>query len=241
MKLSIIIPAYNEERSIKRIIQNTHKILLDFFDKPEEFEIVVMNDGSKDNTLTYCEESQKEIKNLSIFSNPINFGKTLNLIRGFDIAKGDYVGFIDADYQYDPIDIPKLFEKTKEGYDIVCGNRSLRKDSIYRKFLSFGFNSFNRYFFGIKVHDVNCGLKIIKKTSLPKIQIKYLRAKWFIDTEFLVRAYEKKLKITELPINHYDRLEGVSKVSGVKLALETVFYGVMLKTELLIQRIKNIF
>ncbi|MBI2564752.1 glycosyltransferase family 2 protein [Candidatus Woesearchaeota archaeon] len=240
MKLSIIIPAYNEENTIKKIIQDSQQALLQVMQE-SDFEIIVMNDCSKDNTLKYCEEMQKKLKNLRIFSNHINFGKTLNLMRGFDLSHGEYVGFIDADYQYDPKDLPNLFKKVQEGYDVVCGYRKLRKDSMYRKFMSWGFNTFNRVFFGIKVSDVNCGLKIIKKTSLPKLNIKYLRAKWFIDTEFLVRAYEKNFKITELPINHYNRREGNSKVSGLKLMLETLLYGLLLKSEIIIRKVRHLF
>lgn len=236
MKLSVIIPAYNEENTIKKILRDVNVVLSELFLSEENYEIIVMNDGSKDKTLNYCEELQNEINNLRIFTNHINFGKTLNLIRGFDLANGEFVGFIDADYQYDPRDISPLYKKALEGYDVVCGVRELRQDSFYRKFLSLGFNSFNRLFFGIRVSDVNCGLKIIKKTVLPKLNIKYLKAKWFIDTEFLVRAYKKRLKITELPIRHYDRKEGLSKVSGLKLALETLFYGLLLKLELIFKK-----
>ena len=124
-------------------------------------------------------------------------------------------------------------EEIENGYDICSGNRRNRHDSIKRKLLSRGFNLFNRKMFGIKVNDVNCGLKAFKKGVMNKINLKHTNAPWFIDTETLAKAYRKKMKIKEIDISHYNRKTGKSKISPLSVVTETVYHGILLKTEFL--------
>ena len=160
-------------------------------------------------------------------------GKTRTMINSFRIAKGDIVSFIDADYQYDPKDLVKLMEKVRQGNDICIGNRRKRQDSLYRKFMSWGFNTFDKLMFGIEVKDVNCGLKAFKKEPFKKIRLKFLTTRWFIDTELLARYYRNKSRVAEIGISHYERKNSVSKVSAVYLALETLVYGIFLKLDMI--------
>ena len=173
---------------------------------------------------------------MKIIRNKKNIGKTKTIIRGFELARGKIVSFIDADYQYDPRSLVPLIEKIQEGYELCVGNRRKRSDSLYRKFMSLGFNTFDRLMFGIKVQDVNCGLKAIRKSSFRNIKLKYLNTGWFIDTELLARYYKKDGKVTEVDIPHYERKNSESKVSAFKLALETLVYGTLLKFEMLFKR-----
>ena len=101
--------------------------------------------------------------------------------------------------------------------------------------MSKGFNVFNNIMFGIKIQDINCGLKAFKKEILNQVQLEYLDAKWFIDTELLAKAYRQKLNMTEIPIRHHARTEGDSKVVALKLAYETITYGILLKLKFLMK------
>ena len=226
--VSVIIPAYNEEANVKRLVDDTIKVISSYAKK---YEVIVVDDGSNDSTLK--EVSSIKSKNLKIIKNKKNIGKTLTMVKCFKIAKGEIVSFIDADYQYDPKDLIKLVEKVREGYDICIGNRRKRRDSLYRKFMSWGFNTFDKLMFGIEVKDVNCGLKAFKKESFKKIKLKFLTTRWFIDTELLARYYRNKSRVAEIEISHYERKNSVSKVSAVYLALETLIYGIFLKLDMI--------
>ena len=226
--VSVIIPAYNEEANVKRLVRDTIKIISSHARK---YEIIVVDDGSTDNTLK--ELSSIKNKNLKVIKNKKNMGKTKTMVNSFSMAKGDIVSFIDADYQYDPKDLVKLIEKVREGNDICIGNRRRRRDSLYRKFMSWGFNTFDKMMFGIEVKDVNCGLKAFKKESFKKIKLKFLTTRWFIDTELLARYYRNKSRVAEIEISHYERKNSVSKVSAVYLASETLVYGIFLKLDMI--------
>ena len=222
--VTVIIPAYNEEANIKRVVKDTLKVMSSY---TRDFEIIVIDDGSVDNTVKIVASIKN--KNLKIIRNEKNIGKTKTMLKGFDLAKGEIVSFIDGDYQYDPRSLVALIEKIREGYELCVGNRKKRRDSLYRKFMSFGFNTFDRLMFGIKIKDVNCGLKAFRKKSFRDIRLRYINTGWFIDTELLARYYRKGGKVAEVNIVHYERKDSVSKVSAIKLALETLIYGTLMK------------
>ncbi len=229
MKITVIVPAYNEEKTIGRIVQDIDSI---FRGRYKDYEILVMNDCSTDSTLEIVNQLKKKIKRLKVYTNEKNRGKTMTVLKGISISDAEIVSFIDADYQYDPLDLPTVIDKVaNEGFDICTGIRQRRKDNFYRLFMSRGFNSFNRVMFGIKIKDVNCGLKAIRKNCFDRIRIEYTNAPWFIDTELLAKAYRRKMRVAQVPIRHHERKEGRSKVSGIKLAIETILYGIKLKTK----------
>ncbi len=227
--VTVIIPAYNEERIIQRLVQDTLTAMNTY---TKYFEVLVIDDGSNDRTL----EKARAIRDphLRVIQNEKNMGKTKTLLHGLATVKGDIVSFIDADYQYDPRDLPKVIETVKRSADLCGGYRTRRQDSPYRRFMSMGFNTFDRLLFGIQIRDVNCGLKAFRKKSFEAIHLRYLSTKWFIDTEILARYYHKGYIVAEVPIHHYERSEGISKVNGIKLAMETFVYGIMLKWDLMV-------
>jgi glycosyltransferase involved in cell wall biosynthesis len=228
LNFSIIIPAYNEQDNIKDVVESIAANL------GKDAPMIIIDDCSTDDTYKICCDLKKEY-NVEMIKNEKNLGKTLSIIKAVKQSKTEILAFIDGDNQYFAEDLKALLDLAKKN-DIVCGARSGRKDSVYRRFLSKGFNLFNRTMFGIKVSDVNCGMKAFKRDAFKNICIKYTKARWFIDTELLARAYDKGFKIAELSINHKDRLKGQSHVSGIKLAIETFIYGMKLKWELLLSR-----
>ncbi len=233
MKISVVIPAYNEQDTIVDIITEIDSIFKKLYD---DYEIIVVNDKSIDNTLNITEELSKKIKTLKIISNEKNLGKTKTVIKAFNTINTDILSFIDADYQYSPKDLPSIIQKVIDGYDICSGNRKNRMDSIYRKIASRSFNLFNRLVFNIQLDDVNCGLKAMRKDIFNKITIDYLNARWFIDTELLAKANHNNFKITQIDIDHSHRKKGSSKVNIMKLAVETIAYAILLKYKLLTKK-----
>ena len=200
-----MIPVYNEEGSIKLLCHQLKGVL----DKLEESsEIIVVDDGSMDNTPQLLKQLHEEIKELKVIRLRTNFGQTAALSAGFDKAEGDIIITIDADLQNDPGDIPKLLEKIKEGnYDVVSGWRRHRKDPlIRRRFPSYLANKLISWITGVRLHDYGCTLKAYRKEIIKEIEL-YGQMHRFIP------ALAKWVggKIGELEVRHYPRKSGKSK------------------------------
>ena len=134
-KVSIIIPAYNEEESLPLLYDRLSKVILNL--KNYEFELLFINDGSKDNTLKIIKELREKDSKISYVDFSRNFGKEVAMIAGLDYAKGDCVIFIDADLQDPPELIPELIKYWEEGYDDVYARRKSRKgETFFKKFTS---------------------------------------------------------------------------------------------------------
>ena len=134
-KISIIVPAYNEEEALPLMYERLYKVLEKI--KNYDFEVLFVDDGSKDKTLSIIKEYRKYDKRISYVSFARNFGKELAMIAGLDYAKGDAVIFIDADLQDPPELIPEMIKLWEEGYDDVYAQRKSRKgETFLKKFTS---------------------------------------------------------------------------------------------------------
>lgn len=204
MNLSVVIPVYNEENTVKLLC---HKIK-DVLDNLEESsEIIVVDDGSTDKTYSILSEIKGEIKELRIIRLRANFGQTAALSAGFDNSKGDIIITLDADLQNDPNDIPNLLEKMKEGYDVVSGWRKNRKDPLFlRKLPSYAANKLISWITGVHLHDYGCTLKAYRKEIIKDIEL-YGQMHRFIP------ALAKWVggKIGEVAVTHHPRKFGKSK------------------------------
>ena len=152
--ISIIIPVYNESESIGFLLDEVINVMsLHKFN----FELIVVNDGSKDNTQQVLKQLTLKIKELSVISLRKNYGQTAAMSAGFDNSKGDIVITLDGDLQNDPNDIPKLISEINNGYDLICGWRFDRKDKlINRKIPSKIANKLIACVTGLKLHDYGC-------------------------------------------------------------------------------------
>ena len=159
--ISIIIPVFNESESIGFLLDEVTNVMsLHEFN----YELIVVNDGSKDNTYQVLKELTLKIKELSVISLRKNYGQTAAMAAGFDNSKGDIVITLDGDLQNDPNDIPKLISAINNGYDLICGWRFDRKDKlINRKIPSKIANKLIAHVTGLKLHDYGCSLKAFKK------------------------------------------------------------------------------
>ena len=158
--ISIIIPVFNESESIVFLLDEVVNVMS--FNK-FNFELIVVNDGSKDNTYEVLKELTLKIKELSVISLRKNYGQTAAMSAGFDNSNGDIVITLDGDLQNDPNDIPKLISEINNGYDLICGWRFDRKDKlINRKIPSKIANKLIANVTGLKLHDYGCSLKAFK-------------------------------------------------------------------------------
>ena len=201
MKLSVVVPLYNEEDNVKPLIDRV-KSGLDGID----YELVLVDDGSSDSTyknaVLFADSRTKIIK----FKR--NFGQTAAMAAGIDYAQGDLIATIDGDLQNDPADIPKMIEKLeKEGWDIVAGKRAKRQDGFFlRKIPSKIANALIRKLTGVYISDYGCTLKVFKNNVAKGLDL-YGELHRFIP----VLARLKGATITEMDVNHSPRLYGTSK------------------------------
>lgn len=223
-KISVIIPAFNEEGTIETVIQKTYQM---FLSNNYTGEIIIVNDCSKDKTGEMCEKISRGRDEVKVIHNKKNLGKTNAIKKGLKISKGDIIVTIDADLQYDPFDVPKLLQCFDTNVDVVSGYRMCRKDNLIRKIFSYFFNLYNRILFDIQIRDINCGLKAYRREVINGIELK--QSKWFIDVELLAKIAKRKASIIEVPISHYDRGKGKSKISLIFIVYETIKNSLILK------------
>lgn len=236
-QITIAIPAYNEEDSLRDTVISTEKVMEKKYSG--EYKIIIIDDASHDNTYTIAKEIEEDHNTVSVIRNQENYGKNKSLIHAFQKINNGIICFIDGDNQYFASDLPVLIEKLKQGVDIVCGYRLRRRDPFYRKIMSYSFNQFNRIMFSIKMCDINCGMKGFHYEKFLLCKPQYNNARWFFDTELLARAYKQGLNIDEVQILHRNRPFGRSKVNCMILALETIFYACILKWSFLFKKEKN--
>jgi len=167
--ISIIVPVFNESESIGFLLDEVINVMS--FHK-YNFELIVVNDGSKDNTHQVLKQLTLKIKELSVISLRKNYGQTAAMSAGFDNSKGDIVITLDGDLQNDPNDIPLLISEINNGYDLVCGWRFDRKDKlINRKIPSKIANKLIAHVTGLKLHDYGCSIKAFKKEIIEDIKL----------------------------------------------------------------------
>jgi len=208
MKLSIVIPIYNEAENIKPLYEELKKVLEELKDKENyEYEIIFIDDGSTDGSFQILEEIAKEDKTVKIVKFRRNYGQTAALYAGFHYATGDIIITMDGDLQNDPKDIPRLLEKIKEGYDIVSGWRKNRKDAFITRILPSKIaNWLISKITGVKLHDYGCTLKAYKKEIAKNYRL-------YGDMHRFLPAVAKSfgVKVAEIVVNHRPRIYGRSK------------------------------
>ena len=204
MKLSIVIPVYNEVQSIERLhIEIVQSI------NTSEYEIIFIDDGSTDGSSEKIVELIQKNQKLKLIQFYRNYGKSAALSEGFKQADGEYVITMDADLQDDPSEIKNLIIKLEEGYDLVSGWKKNRKDPLSKRIPSKLFNFITRLFTSVKIHDFNCGIKIYRKSVIKTLEIYGGRHRYIP-----ALAGQKKFKINEIIVNHRAREFGITKYGG---------------------------
>ena len=200
--ISIIIPVYNEEGNINLLNKKVFNTL-----KNKSFEIIFVNDGSSDNSVSKIKILSNNYDNITLINLKKNFGQTAAIQAGFDHAEGKIIIPMDCDLQNDPSDIPRLLKKINEGYDVVSGWRRQRKDNnILRVIPSKIANYIISKISGVKLHDYGCTLKAYKKEFIEDIRL-YGEMHRFIP----IYANWEGAKVAEITVNHHKRHAGKSK------------------------------
>jgi glycosyltransferase involved in cell wall biosynthesis len=201
--ISVVVPLLNEERSLETLYREIAAALDPL---GERFEVVFVDDGSTDGSMEVLSRLNAETTNVVVVHLRRNFGKAAALQAGFLEARGDVIVTIDADLQDDPAEIPRLLAKLDEGYDLVSGWKEHRHDPFLRRIFSRVFNWTTRVISGVRLHDVNCGLKAYRAEVLQGMRI-YGELHRFLP----ILASYRGFRIAELPVNHRPRQHGSSR------------------------------
>ncbi len=212
--ISVIIPCYNEEQSLKELYERLCSVLQPI---TGGFELLFVDDGSTDRTLAVLKELRDKDQRIKIIHLRKNFGKALALSQGFKHCRGDKVVTLDADLQDFPEEIPKLLAWLGEGFDLVSGWKRKREDSLSKRMASRVFNFFTAFFTGVKIHDFNCGLKAYRREVTDEMDL-YGELYRFIPA----LAAWKGFRVGEVIVSHGPRRYGASKF-GVERFLRGFF------------------
>jgi glycosyltransferase involved in cell wall biosynthesis len=201
--ISVVVPVHDEERTIALLYEEL-QAALEPLDQP--WETVFVDDGSTDGSFAALTRLHNAQDNVRVVRLRRNFGKAAALAAGFAQAQGDIVVTIDADLQDDPAEIPRLLAKLDEGFDLVSGWKTQRRDPLSRRAPSKVFNWVTGRVSGLRLHDLNCGLKAYRADVLNGLRL-YGELHRFIP----VLAYYRGYRIAELPVNHRPREHGRSR------------------------------
>tara|TARA_Y100000294_G_scaffold89767_1_gene83711 strand:- start:4081 stop:4815 length:735 start_codon:yes stop_codon:yes gene_type:complete len=224
MHLSIVIPAYNEE---KRIGATLIKISNYLKQQCHDFEIIVVDDGSSDNTLNLLTKYSNNIPNFLVLKNELNCGKGFSIKRGILKSRGDIVLFTDADLSTPIEEMEKLLNWLDKGYQIAIGSRDLPGSKIkkhqawYREFMGKTFNKIIRLILNLDYCDTQCGFKCFKRDAALEIFNSMKFDGFSFDVEVLFIAKQRGIKVKEVPVSWYNSPE--SKVKIVKDSLRMLW------------------
>jgi glycosyltransferase involved in cell wall biosynthesis len=212
--VSIVVPLLNEESTLAALYEQVRAAL---DPTGERWEIVYVDDGSIDGSYPELVRLHEAHTNVRVVRLRRNFGKAAALRAGFDAAGGDVLVTIDADLQDDPAEIPRLLDKLDEDYDLVSGWKCDRHDPILRRLVSRVYNRVTAAVTGVRLHDMNCGLKAFRAEVASAVRM-YGERHRFIP----VLAHHAGYRVTELPVNHRPRLNGRSRF-GIERYLRAPF------------------
>jgi glycosyltransferase involved in cell wall biosynthesis len=203
MELSIVVPVFNEEENVEPVIREIHSVVSSL---EKSYEIIVVDDGSRDRTFTLLSRLHQSQPTLHIIRLKRNFGQTAALAAGLAYAQGEIVVLMDGDGQNDPADIPALLAKIEQGNDLVVGWRFERRDPwLNRRLPSMIANRLISWTTKVKLHDYGCTLKAMRKDIAKGLRL-YGEMHRFIPAI----AYERGAQVAELKVNHRARLHGGS-------------------------------
>lgn len=214
MKISVVIPIYNEEENVTLLYDELTEVMKSM---ACSYEILFVDDGSTDSTLSILQSMQAADQRLVVIKFRRNFGQTAAMSAGFDYSSGDVIITMDGDLQNDPRDIPRFIQKIEDGFDVVTGWRHDRKDAfLNRRLPSIIANKIISWTTGVALHDYGCTLKAFRKEVIKNIHL-YGEMHRFIPAI----ASGMGISFTEIKVNHRARQFGTSKY-GISRTIRVV-------------------
>ena len=205
----MIFPAFNEENNIRNTVESARLVLPKLV---KTWEIILVNDGSKDATTPICDELAAQYSEVHAIHHVENRGYGAALKSGILAAKHDLIFFTDSDGQFDLQELEELIVWSNE-YDIVTGYRAKRQDPPHRLINALGWKILVRLVLGVKVRDIDCAFKLFRRDVFDRVQIRSVGA--MVNTEILAQAISFGMQIHEVRVSHFPRRYG--KPSGANI------------------------
>jgi glycosyltransferase involved in cell wall biosynthesis len=225
--LSIFFPFWNEEENIEMVVKKAIPVAEKVSDK---WEIIMVDDGSSDDTLKIAKKLAGENKSLRVISHQPNRGYGAALKEGFTNARFEYIVFNDGDGQFDFGEVTKFLEKIDEA-DMVIGYRKKRYDNPYRHLLMNLLKVWDLILFGFYYKDIDCGFKMFNRKAVRSI-MPLISEGAMITTEILARAKRAKLRISQVKVTHFPRKFGDQSGGNLRVILRAVFESLLLWVDL---------
>ncbi len=205
-QLSLFLPAFNEEKNLPLLIKDCDQFLKNNL---SQYEMIVIGDGSSGGTKKVVEDLTSKYKHLRLVSHSANLGYGQALRSGIQAARYPWAFFMDSDNQFKIQDLKPFLAYSD--FDLVIGSRLKRNDPARRLLASWVYGLFVKTLFGLKIRDIDCAFKMMKKKSVENLG--FVSNSFFASTELLVLAKKKGLSIKEIGVHHYPRKAGVSTVT----------------------------
>lgn len=212
--LSIFFPCFNEEKNVPLFVEEALKLLPQIAKK---YEIIIVNDGSTDHTLSVAKKLKKEHAEIQIVNHAKNRGYGASLKSGFETSQYEWVFFTDGDLQFS-LDQIKEFLPFTDKSEVIIGYRKTRADGALRMTIAKMYKLFVDVLFRLHVKDIDCAFKLFSKRVLNLVELESEGA--FISAELLYKLKKKKIRFKQLPVDHYQRRFGSPTGNSVKVIIK---------------------
>ncbi len=215
--LSIFMPAFNEEENIQQVVRDALRAAEKF---AKDYEIIVINDGSKDQTAAKVKELMEKNSHIRLINHPENKGYGAAVKSGLKASNKEWIFFTDSDGQFKFDELGK-FVSARDKADFIIGYRKKRMDPFHRVFVAqVLLKTWNIVFFGLRVKDVDCAYKLFRKSLIRSIKLETESA--ITVTELLLKARKLGYKFHQLPVTHYPRRHGVQTGGNYRVILRAI-------------------
>ena len=216
--ISAFFPAYNDAGTIASMVVSTDLTLRSLVGKypyiSDDYEIIVVNDGSPDHTAEILEELKGRYPRLRVITHPQNRGYGGALRTGFSSATRDLIFYTDGDAQYDPRELDRLVAVLDDGVDMVQGYKIARNDPVERKIIGKVYHSLVNILFDLRMRDVDCDFRLIRREVFDVVNLE--KNSGVICVELMTKFRQAGGRLTEVPVHHYHRAYGVSQFFNVR-------------------------
>ena len=204
--ISAFFPAYNDGGTIASMVLSAILVLQSLSD---DYEVIVVNDGSSDYTKEILDELERRYEAVRIVHHRKNKGYGGALRTGFDTASKDFIFYTDGDAQYDVRDLPALWQQMTDGVDLVQGYKISRSDPLHRIIIGRIYHWMTKLAFGLRLRDVDCDFRLLRRSVFDKVHLR--SDSGVICVEMMKKIQDAGFEITEVPVHHYHRAYGGSQ------------------------------
>jgi glycosyltransferase involved in cell wall biosynthesis len=229
--VSAFFPCYNDALSIGKMVRDVRESLVEAV---SDFEIIVVNDGSSDNSLQVLQELQREFSELRIVNHEVNRGYGGALLSGFAASTKQWVFYTDGDAQYDAHEITRLISAVTETSDVIQGFKIGRGDPLHRRVIGRVYHHGVRFFFRLPIRDTDCDFRLIRNSVLSKVRLRSTTG--VICVEMMHALNRVDARFIEVGVSHYHRPHGKSQFFRVPAISRSALQILQLWTRLMLRR-----